>query len=123
MPEFVDVTATTDIPPGAMKGVSVGLRQVLVANIDGTFYAMNNRCGHMNVHLSDGWLEGPIVGCPLHGARFDVRTAQVHKPAAEIKLTARQGPEQGKKELTFLPTYALEAYEVKVESGRVLVKL
>ena len=57
---------------GKMKHVDVNGKEVLLANIDGKFYAMSDRCGHMNALLSMGNLKGNFVTCPFHGARFDV---------------------------------------------------
>ncbi|MFQ5762886.1 MAG: Rieske (2Fe-2S) protein, partial [Candidatus Bathyarchaeia archaeon] len=49
---------------------------ILLANIDGKIYAVTNRCGHQNVNLSGGTLQGKVVTCPLHQAKFDVTTGQ-----------------------------------------------
>lgn len=73
MAEFVRVCATSDVTPGAMKNFSVEDYDVLVANIDGSFFAIDNHCPHMGSDLSAGKLEGNIVTCPRHGSQFDVR--------------------------------------------------
>jgi nitrite reductase/ring-hydroxylating ferredoxin subunit len=70
----VQVATKSEIPPGSMKAFPVGGAQVLVANCDGGFYAVSNTCTHMGGHLSEGRLDGFVVACPRHGARFDVRT-------------------------------------------------
>jgi 3-phenylpropionate/trans-cinnamate dioxygenase ferredoxin subunit len=49
---------------------------VLVANVEGTFHAISDICGHRNAPLSRGRLDGAIVECPLHFAQFDVRTGK-----------------------------------------------
>lgn len=48
----------------------------MIANIDGKYYALDNRCGHSNAALSSGILNGNIVTCPLHAAEFDVTTGK-----------------------------------------------
>lgn len=50
----------------------VGSDPVVLANVDGTLYALSDRCSHEEYPLSDGDLEGSILVCPFHGARFDV---------------------------------------------------
>ena len=70
--EFVEVAKVHEITNGKMKHVDVNGKEVLLANIDGRFYAMSDRCGHMNALLSMGNLKGNFVTCPFHGARFDV---------------------------------------------------
>jgi len=50
----------------------VGSDPVVLANVDGALYAVRDRCSHEEYPLSDGDLEGSILVCPFHGARFDV---------------------------------------------------
>lgn len=88
--EFVEVAKVHEITNGKMKHVEVEGKDVLLANIDGKFYAMNDRCGHMNALLSMGNLTGNLVTCPFHGARFDVTTA---KKMSEPNLNPPQNME------------------------------
>ena len=81
---FVKVAATSEIPDGSMKQVSVGEIDVMLANVNGTFYALNNKCTHAGGPLAKGKLEGFVVQCPLHGSKFDVRTGAVAGPPAQI---------------------------------------
>jgi nitrite reductase/ring-hydroxylating ferredoxin subunit len=67
-----------------MKRVEIGGRRILLANVDGRFYATADTCTHEDASLSAGSLRGEIVKCPLHGSRFNVCTGQVmEEPAAE----------------------------------------
>ena len=71
-----------DIPAGTMAGTRAGGKDILVANVDGQYYAIGNVCTHMGCTVSDGVLNGAYVQCPCHGSTFDVRTgAVVHGPA------------------------------------------
>jgi nitrite reductase/ring-hydroxylating ferredoxin subunit len=74
--DFVEVAKTSEIEPGKMKSVEVKGVAVLIANVDGKFYALDDRCGHMNAMLSMGTLTGKTVVCPFHFAEFDVTTGQ-----------------------------------------------
>lgn len=98
---FTPVAKITDIPPGAMKCVAIDRERVLVANVEGTFHAISDICGHRNAPLSRGRLDGPIVECPLHFAQFDVRTGKLI-----------DGPISAD----------VPAYEVRIEGDSVLVK-
>ena len=70
--------ATTDaVPRGQVRVFDVGGRSIAVANVDGTFYAIDNVCTHDRGPLGEGTLVGDQVECPRHGARFDVKTGQV----------------------------------------------
>ena len=83
-PGFVPVTATSELSPGAMKWFVVERERVLVANVEGVFYAVQDACGHRQAPLSKGTLEGHVIECPLHFATFDVRTGKLLSgPVAE----------------------------------------
>ena len=71
--EYLEAVKTNEIANGQMKHVEVKGKEILIVNIDGKFYALNDRCGHMNALLSMGNLANDnIVTCPFHGARFDI---------------------------------------------------
>ena len=78
MPDgFVPVASVSELAPGTMKWVAVDRERVLLANVDGTFYAIQDSCGHRQAVLSRGRLNGHVVECPLHYAEFDVRTGKL----------------------------------------------
>jgi nitrite reductase/ring-hydroxylating ferredoxin subunit len=101
MEDFVPVKKVSELPAGKMTWVSIEGERVLLANVAGTFYALEDVCGHQRVALSKGLLEGCVVECPLHVARFDVRTgALINGPISDD-----------------VPTY-----DVRVEDDTVYVK-
>ena len=73
---WIKVAARADVAPGAVVGVKAGDLDIAVYNIDGQFYATDNICTHAQALLSDGWLEGDIIECPLHGGSFEVKTGK-----------------------------------------------
>ena len=85
MPEnFLRVAAIGDVPPGTVKTVDVGDRQIALCNVGGTYYAIDDACPHRGGSLGGGTLEGNVVQCPLHMSRFDVTTGEaVGRPASE----------------------------------------
>ena len=76
MDGFVPVTTASGLSPGTMTWVAVDRERVLIANVDGAFYALRDACGHRQMPLSKGTLAGHVVECPLHFATFDVRTGK-----------------------------------------------
>jgi nitrite reductase/ring-hydroxylating ferredoxin subunit len=74
---FVPVTKASELSPGHMRWVAVDRERVLLVNVDGAFYALQDACGHRQAPLSRGTLEGYAIECPLHFARFDVRTGKL----------------------------------------------
>lgn len=61
------------LAPGELRAIEVSERPVLLCNVDGEYYALENRCPHAAVPLDGGRLEGTVLECPLHGGRLDVR--------------------------------------------------
>lgn len=81
---FVAVGKVSDLAPGRMTWVAVDGNRVLLVNVAGVFHALSDACGHQRAPLSRGRLEGTVVECPLHFARFDVRTGRLQSgPIAE----------------------------------------
>jgi nitrite reductase/ring-hydroxylating ferredoxin subunit len=78
MPDgFVPVAKASELSPGQMKWVAVNGERRVLANVEGTFYAISDVCGHRNAPLSRGKLDGYLIECPLHFAQFDVRTGEL----------------------------------------------
>ncbi|AXB42767.1 bifunctional 3-phenylpropionate/cinnamic acid dioxygenase ferredoxin subunit [Amycolatopsis albispora] len=76
------VGAVSEIPVGESVRVQ-GQVAIAVFNADGEFYAIDDTCTHQDASLSDGWLEGCAVECPLHAACFDLRTGRPSGPPAK----------------------------------------
>ena len=76
MAEWVRVAAAGDCAPGQLKGVMAGLQPIVLANVDGDLYALEDQCSHQELPLSDGELDGADLMCIHHGARFDACTGK-----------------------------------------------
>jgi len=74
---FVTVAKVGEIPEGGVKVVWLEGQAVAVFLIDGAYYAIDDVCTHDGGPLAEGTLEGAVIECPRHGARFDVRTGAV----------------------------------------------
>ena len=74
--DFTHIASVNDLADGRMKSVKAGFEQVCLARVEGQFYALEEFCSHAGGALSGGTLDGYEVVCPLHGARFDVRTGK-----------------------------------------------
>ena len=70
---MIPVCAVGDLPDGESVRVEVDV-PIAVFNADGVLYAIDDTCSHQDASLSEGWLEGCFVECPLHAASFDLRT-------------------------------------------------
>ena len=89
----VDVGAAADVPPGAMRLVTVNRRQLGILNWNGRYFAIRNSCPHqlgpvaagrVSVKLVAGEAVGrldvdettPVIACPWHGWEFDLRSGR-----------------------------------------------
>ncbi|HEV8595757.1 MAG TPA: Rieske 2Fe-2S domain-containing protein [Thermoplasmata archaeon] len=82
----VAVAKVGDVRPGESKVVLVLGRPVALFNVNGTFYATDNTCLHRGGPVGEGFLDGAIVTCPLHGWQYDVKTGQnLANPAAQLR--------------------------------------
>lgn len=78
------VADADSLPPKAMQRVNVAGRRLLIANVDGEVYAVDDQCSHEDSSLYLGCLEGHYIRCSLHGSRFDLRNGQpMEEPADE----------------------------------------
>lgn len=82
------VANASDILPGQMIDTKLDETGVLIANVEGNFYAITSICTHRNCNLAKGRLKGAFVTCPCHASRFDVTTGEVlHGPATKPAKT------------------------------------
>ena len=75
---------TSELPPGKLHKVSINEKDILIVNLDGNFFAVDDTCTHSGASLSDGTLEGQTVTCGWHGAQFDCKTGTLAKFPAKI---------------------------------------
>ena len=130
--EYVEIAKTNEIANRQMKHVEVKGKEILIANIDGKFYALNDRCGHMNALLSMGNLANDnTVACPFHGARFDIITGKKVKepiltPSQEMEplpKTWQKYMEYAGQLMADIKTYDQEIYEIKIEGDSIKIKV
>ncbi len=86
MPEFVTVATTDEIKPGERIVVGIGDVWVVIFNVDGAYYAIEDMCTHEEYYLSEGTLDGCEIECAKHGARFDIRSGEVMAPPALVPV-------------------------------------
>ncbi len=76
MAEFQTVAKASEIAPGEMKLVDLFGEEVVVANVDGSFFAFGNKCTHVGGPLAEGDLDGDTVICPWHATVFNVESGE-----------------------------------------------
>ena len=77
MPEnYVKVVQASAVKPGRLAMAKVGDVEVMIANLDGEFYALDNFCPHEGWALHEGILEDDCVECPGHSHFYSVKNGQ-----------------------------------------------
>lgn len=126
----VDIASIYEVPNGKMKRIEVDGKEILIANINGKFHALSDRCGHSNAPLSRGNLNGSIVTCPLHGAQFNVTTGRKVKDFNLDLPSLDKLPEDFKRYSQYalnlvgsIKTHDQEKYEVTVDDARIKISV
>jgi nitrite reductase (NADH) small subunit len=102
MPNFTKLTTESELPPAdEAKEFPWGEKTICVANVNGTYSALDNVCPHRGGPLGQGMIEGGKVVCPWHGWAWDVKTGVAEQ-------------DHGMK---------VAVYPLKVENGEVLVEI
>ncbi len=90
---FIKLASTNDAKPNSMMGLAINDKKILLVNVNGSYYAIDNVCTHRGCQLSKGKLQGETVVCPCHGSTFDLKTGNFVKgptkkpePAYELKV-------------------------------------
>ncbi|MGE5794218.1 MAG: non-heme iron oxygenase ferredoxin subunit [Bacteroidota bacterium] len=102
MAEWHDVAAAADVSDDVPLTVKVGEREIGVYSLNGSYYGLEDVCPHAYALLSQGFVDGDEIECPLHGAKFHIPTGKCTK-------------EPGGRDLA--------CYAVRLEGGRLFVKV
>lgn len=70
------VARKSEIPAGTAQRVVADGIEILLCNVEGEIYAIEDVCTHDGAPLDQGELEGTRIVCARHGANFDVRTGE-----------------------------------------------
>lgn len=99
---WIDAIARDAVPEGDVVGAIVAGKDIAFYEVEGEVFATDNLCTHGAARLSDGFLEGNEIECPLHQGRFDVCTG---------------------KAMCAPLTEDIKIYPVKIENMRVMLRL
>lgn len=85
--QWLEFCSVGDIPIGQREVFDTDIASIVLFNVDGQFYAIQNLCSHEEYELAEGDLAGCILECPKHGATFDIRTGQHLRTPAYFPIT------------------------------------
>ncbi len=102
MTDFLKAADLDEVREGRLRAVEVDGELICLANVAGEICAFTDNCTHISGPLNGGTLEGDVIVCPWHGAKFNVYTGEVVRGPARQPLTT---------------------YPVKIEGNQILVQL
>jgi 3-phenylpropionate/trans-cinnamate dioxygenase ferredoxin component len=91
-----------EVTPGKTKIIQAGKKELVLCNVEGAYYCIDNVCTHDEGPLGEGELMGDIIECPRHGAQFNVKTGEVVAMPAVVPIST---------------------YPVKMEGDQIIVTL
>ena len=116
MGKLTRLASTKDMIKGTMKKYQVQGTEILIARIEGKYYAAQNSCPHFGGDLSRGKLEGTIVTCPRHNSQFDLRDGRVMRWMKGAGLMSAVGK-------ALKSPRPLITYNVQVHDDKLLIEL
>ena len=75
---------TAELESGNMKKITVDGNEIVMANVDGNYFACDDTCTHAGASLSEGTLDNSTITCGWHGAQFDCTSGSLAKFPAKI---------------------------------------
>lgn len=79
--EWIRIASATELREAdGLLGRSIHGVPLAVYEVSGAYFVTLDRCTHAQARLSEGYLEGFLIECPLHQGLFDVRTGEVKGP-------------------------------------------
>ncbi len=99
MSDWISVAKLDELPPGTWRVVDADGTAIVVFNLEGEYYAIEDVCTHDGGQLTGGTVEGDEVVCPRHGARFSIRTGEAlappaYEPTAKFPVRVKNGEVQ-----------------------------
>ena len=125
----VRVASVGDVLPGGIIMVKAEGVEMVLCNHEGSFYALERRCGHMSAPLELGTLNQYILTCPMHSAQFSVITGESLSGAIPLNASPpkKDGPEPVPGYLAALVnatrTMDVKRFQVTVEGYAVFVEV
>jgi 3-phenylpropionate/trans-cinnamate dioxygenase ferredoxin subunit len=116
MGNYVEAARANQITDGSKIKVKIQDHEIMLAKVNGNYYAIDNRCPHMGADLSAGNLEGTIVTCPRHGSQFDITNGN------NVRWMKSSGITSSVLKAISSPK-SVRSYKVKIEGDVVMVEL
>ncbi|MCG7495478.1 non-heme iron oxygenase ferredoxin subunit [Vibrio sp. Of7-15] len=86
MTSWINVISANELPEGEYTTLELPDTELLIIKSEGDVYAVENLCSHQSFELAGGEIENSEITCPLHEARFCLKTGKALCEPAEEKI-------------------------------------
>ena len=129
------IAKASELPSRSMKHIEIKGKEIAIINLDGKYYAINDRCSHMNAPLSKGEIRNvqgkDIITCPLHFLTFDIVTGKkLSEPKMSPPMDMVALPKalqdafaQAAQIMAFVKTYDMETFQVEKDGEDIKLKI
>jgi 3-phenylpropionate/trans-cinnamate dioxygenase ferredoxin component len=99
-----EIALINEIPIGERKLTEIDGTPIVVFNLNGMYYTIEDNCPHQHLPLGDGIVNGDRITCPFHGAEFCIKTGKVTNPPAVEDIMSYPTKVDGDKILVYYGT-------------------
>jgi 3-phenylpropionate/trans-cinnamate dioxygenase ferredoxin component len=108
--------ALVSMEDGSLKEINIDGQEIVLAKINGQYYAAQNRCPHLGGQLHLGKLQGNIITCPRHGSQFNIKDGSVVRWLKGSGLVSALGK-------AIKPPRSIKIYPVKIDANRITIDI
>ena len=93
----VRICAVEDIKKGKAIRVKIGEEAIAIVRTKADqVYALNDKCSHGEISLSEGFVDNETIECWAHGAKFSLETGEAltlpaYEPVAKYEVLIDNG--------------------------------
>lgn len=100
---WIRIASVDQLEDDESLAIEVEGRQLALHKTDGELFVSDNICTHQYALLSDGFLEDGCIECPLHQAKFDLRTGRAMCAPATVDVQVYPVKTEGQDIFVSLP--------------------
>jgi nitrite reductase/ring-hydroxylating ferredoxin subunit len=114
---WTEVTSVDQLSLGERQVVKMGDKKILLLNLEGKIYAVDNACPHLKLPLKNGKISSDCtITCPFHHSSFDLATG-------EVKRWSTFPPVIGNLMGKIAKEKSLPVFETRIEGDKIMVNL
>ncbi len=107
--QYIKAASIGELTSGQKKLITAEDKKILLINLEGMYYALDNRCPHMGGSLYEGEIQGTQIICPRHGSVFDITNGRISQAGKLFMLKVK--------------VKDIQTYPIKIENEEIFIVL